>query len=109
MDMSPTTRERKAFEWNDKVKAYLNSGLSASDFCRQHELNLQSFLTWLGRHHDNRRDILPIKVSADAGARATLSSSNPVCELITSRGHRLRFDGSALTTDLSALIIKLAY
>lgn len=59
---------RNAKWWLDHVEAWQKSGISQTDYCRSHKLNLKSFSNWKLKHvkesHKSREQEIPIFTSS---------------------------------------------
>lgn len=47
-DAMPTRTQTRRL-WEDRINTQVNSGLTAAEFCRQHELSVASFYAWRAR------------------------------------------------------------
>ena len=49
--------------WQREVQTFLQSGMVRSEYCKQHNVNPQQLLNWLGRHYEASSNLIPVKIS----------------------------------------------
>ena len=95
--MTKSDQQANAEHWYGIIKDFLGSNKNRYDYCREHDLDQNRLLYWLGRHYENSRDLVPANVVGN------LSTS--VCELKLATGHVIDIkDVSVLTTEFADLI-----
>jgi hypothetical protein len=92
-------------EWRTRIEAWQSSGLRQTDYCRQHQLNYNSFITRLSEYRkageENKPALIPVTVS-DESVKSLLPSRLVV--LILKQGHRLELPETVSSQWLSALL-----
>jgi hypothetical protein len=92
-------------EWRIHIEAWQSSGLRQTEYCRQHHLNYNSFITRLSEYRKTRDDakpmLIPVTVS-DESVKTPLPSRPLV--LILKQGHRLELPETVSVQWLSALL-----
>ena len=102
-----TSQEINEREWQNRIKHFLNSGLPRQEYCKQHDINQQSLLYWLGRHYEASSNMIPARVTNKPVNKAASSSS--LCNLELANGLKVSItDKSILSDELSAMVIELA-
>ena len=61
-----TTHTKEQF-WQDHFSAWEASGLSQTDYCKQHDLKYANFTYWRTRNVKKQRKFLPLSPSMSAG------------------------------------------
>jgi hypothetical protein len=75
------TREERVTHWQGLVHKQAQSGMSAAAFCKENQLNLQSFYAWRQR----------LKTESDAKVAGAFLELVPSCKIQES-GIRIRLD-----------------
>lgn len=92
-------------EWRIHIEAWQSSGLRQTDYCRQHQLNYNSFITRLSDYrktlNDTKPMLIPVTVS-DESVETPLTSRPLV--LILKQGHRLELPETVSVQWLSTLL-----
>lgn len=100
-----TERELNEQEWKERIKDFLQSGLSRPEYCQKHDLNPQTLLSWLGRHYEASSNLIPVRVT-DKERYALPKQA--LCELNLAGGHKLSVnDKSALCPELSTMMAEI--
>lgn len=77
-------------DWRTHIEAWQGSGLKQTEYCREHHLNYNSFITRLSEYRKTEGKtkpvLIPVKVIEESVE--TLLPSRPVI-LIMKQGHRL--------------------
>jgi hypothetical protein len=109
--------ERREF-WRQHVRAWRQSGQRREDYCREHDLNPQTFNVWVGRLRDEFRPtgtesddadgadtatFVPVEVTSESDAAAATATTAPPIE-IEAGGVKLRVAQDADTDVLTRLI-----
>ena len=96
-----TSKEQNEAEWNERIKDFLQSGMTRAEYCNKHNLNVQSFLSWLGRHFEKTSNLIPVKVTDKNMVKA------PLCELEFNGLKVTVHDKSVLGEELSIVLKSL--
>ena len=92
-------------EWQTHIEACQSSGLTQTEYCRQHHLNYNSFITRLSEYRkageETKPALIPVTVSDDSVE--SLLPARPVV-LILKQGHRLELPETISAQWLSALL-----
>lgn len=92
-------------EWRIHIEAWQSSGLRQTDYCRQHQLNYNSFITRLSEYRKTLDDAKPmlIPVTVSDESVETPLTSRPLV-LILKQGHRLELPETVSVQWLSTLL-----
>lgn len=96
------SKEQNESEWNGRIRDFISSGMDRTEYCRKHDINQQSFLSWLGRHFEKTSNLIPIKVTD----KHTMAKA-PLCELELNGLKVLVHDKSVLGEELSIVLKSL--
>ncbi len=92
-------------EWRTHIEGWQSSGLRQTEYCRQHQLNYNSFITRLSEYRKTRGEskpaLIPVTVSDDSVESVLPSRS---MALILKQGHRLELPETVSAQWLSALL-----
>jgi hypothetical protein len=109
--------ERREF-WRQHVRAWRQSGQRREAYCREHDLNPQTFNVWVGRLQDEFRPtptgsddgdgadtatFVPVEVTSESDAAAATANTAPPIE-IEAGGVKLRVAQDADTDVLTRII-----
>lgn len=92
-------------DWRTHIEAWQSSGLRQTEYCRQHQLNYNSFITRLSEYRKLQGDVKPvlIPVTVSKESLAIPIQTNPVV-LILKQGHRLELPETISAQWLSTLL-----
>jgi hypothetical protein len=92
-------------EWRTHIEAWQGSGLRQADYCREHQLNYNSFITRLSEYRRTEGEAKPALIPF------TVSEENVAIPIQTNRlvltlkqGHRLELPETVSAQWLSALL-----
>ncbi len=101
-----TERELNEQEWKERIKDFLQSGMSRAEYCQEHDLNSQTLLSWLGRHYEVSSNLIPVRIS---NKEQYALPKQALCELNLAGGHKLSVnDKSVLCPELSSMMAMIA-
>lgn len=88
--------------WQKEVQRFLQSGMGRPEYCKQHDVNPQQLLNWLGRHYEASSNLIPVKISDQC---STQKDSGLSCRIELPNGCKLDIhDLSILGTAFSELV-----
>jgi hypothetical protein len=92
-------------DWRTHIEAWQGSGLRQTEYCRQHHLNYNSFITRLSEYRKTQGDAKPalIPVTVSEESTGTPLPSRPLV-LILKQGHRLELPETVSAQWLSTLL-----
>ena len=92
-------------KWRTHIEAWQSSGLRQTEYCRQHQLNYNSFITRLSEYRKTQDEakpaLIPVTVSEEHVAIPIQAS--PLV-LTLKQGHRLELPETVSAQWLSALL-----
>jgi len=92
-------------DWRTHIEAWQGSGLKQTEYCREHQLNYNSFITRLSEYRKTRGEskpaLIPVKVSDDSDE--SVLPSRPLV-LLLKQGHRLELPETISAQWLSGLL-----
>ena len=92
-------------DWRTHIEAWQTSGLRQTEYCRQHQLNYNRFITRLSEYRKTQGDtkpvLIPVTVSVESVA---IPIQNRPLVLTLKQGHRLELPETISAQWLSALL-----
>ena len=92
-------------DWRAHIEAWQGSGLRQTEYCRQHQLNYNSFITRLSEYRKtqgaDKPVLIPVTVSNEGIGSLTQTHS---LVLTLKQGHRLELPETVSVQWLSALL-----
>jgi hypothetical protein len=92
-------------DWRAHIEAWQSSGLRQTEYCRQHQLNYNSFITRLSEYRKtqgaDKPVLIPVTVSNESIGSPT--QTHPLV-LTLKQGHRLELPETVSVQWLSALL-----
>ena len=92
-------------DWRAHIEAWQSSGLRQTEYCRQHQLNYNRFITRLSEYRKTRGETEPALIPVTLNDESVESPlpSRPLV-LILKQGHRLELPETVSVQWLSALL-----
>ena len=95
--MTKSEKEANAEYWFGIVRDFLASNKDRYDYCKEHKLDQNRLIYWLGRQYENSRELVPANVIG------TMSPN--ICEFKLATGHVVNIkDASVMTSEFTDLI-----
>lgn len=92
-------------DWRTHIEAWQRSGLRQTEYCREHQLNYNSFINRLSAYRKTRNDTKPILIPVEVSdeSAGTPLPSRPLV-LVLKQGHRLELPETVSVQWLSSLL-----
>jgi hypothetical protein len=99
-------REQNTRIWRERIRDFLQSGMTRPDYCKAHDLNQQQFLMWLGRHYEASSNLIPVKVEGAVEVGRLPQAELPKLTLELPTGCKVTVHDASILTNEAAQFIQ---